>query len=225
MTKGKLIVIEGCDGSGKATQTALLYEKLKERYENTKKVSFPDYESPSSSLAKMYLKGDFGSHPEDVNPYAASTFYAADRFASFKMKWGKLYNNGDIIIADRYTTSNMVHQASKIKTLDEKDKFLDWLIELEYGIYSLPKPDLVFFLDMPPKVSEKLIKERANKFTGKSEKDIHENDEKYLEHSYNNALYISNKYNWTNIKCTDGNKVYTIEEINSKILEKVQDIL
>lgn len=165
MAKGKLIIIEsGSDASGKATQSNRLYERLINEGKQCMKITFPDYNSDSSALVKMYLNGDFGKDPNDVNPYVSSTFYAVDRYASYKTKWGEFYNNGGIIISDRYTTSNMVHQAAKINN-DEKEKFLDWLYDLEFNIYGIPKPDEIIFLDVDPEVSQELMKDRKNKFT------------------------------------------------------------
>lgn len=147
MGKGKLIIIEsGSDASGKATQSERLYERLISEGKKCMKITFPDYESDSSALVKMYLNGDFGKNPNDVSPYVSSTFYAADRYASYKTKWGEFYNSGGIIISDRYTTSNMVHQAAKIES-PEKEKFLEWLYDLEFNIYGIPTPDEVIFLD------------------------------------------------------------------------------
>lgn len=225
MAKGKLIVIEGCDGSGKATQTALLYKELMEKSINVKKIEFPNYESASSSLVKMYLEGDFGTDPLDVNPYAASTFYAVDRFSSFKTIWGHFYNDGGVVIADRYVTANMIHQASKFNDNKEKDSFLDWLYDLEYIKYQLPVPDMVIFLNMDPDISEVLMKERENKFTGEAEKDIHEKDKNYLVKSYNNAIYVCKKYNWCIINCFDSNGVRSIEDINKDIYNAVIKII
>lgn len=225
MAKGKLIVIEsGTDGSGKATQTKLLYDRLTAEDYKIKKVSFPDYDSESSSLVKMYLRGDFGSDPNDVNAYVTSTFYAVDRFASFKTNWGKFYNDGGIIISDRYTTSNMVHQGAKIDK-DQKDKFLDWLADLEFNLYGLPKPDIVIFLDVPPLVSKELMKDRLNKITGRKEKDIHEKDPEYLIQSYNHSMYVANKYNWVNINCINKDKLRSIEDIHEEIYTHVKEIL
>ena len=146
--KGKLIVIEGVDGSGKQTQSEELYQRLKNNGKKIMKISFPDYEAESSALVKMYLRGDFGDNPEEISPYVASSFFAVDRYASFQTKWKEFYQAGGIVIADRYTTSNMVHQASKIADPKERDKFLDWLYDLEFMLYKIPVPDLVFFLDV-----------------------------------------------------------------------------
>lgn len=220
---GKLFVIEsGSDGSGKATQSKKLFDRLlKEKY-NVKKIEFPNYKSKSSELIKMYLNGDFGDNPEDVNAYAASTFYAVDRFASYKIEWGEFYKNGGIIIADRYTTSNMVHQASKINDDKKRDEFLNWVFELEYKLYGLPEPDCVIFLDMPPEYSNKLIIDRNNKFTGNEKKDIHERNYEYLKQCYDNSLYIAKRYKWNKIKCIEDNKVKTIDEIHEQIYNLVK---
>lgn len=145
MTKGKLIIIEAGDGSGKATQTQKLYEHLQADGYKVHKVEFPDYEADSSMLVRMYLNGDFGQHVDDVNAFAASTFFAVDRYASYRMKWKKYYEAGDIILADRYTTSNMVHQAVKITDSAERDAFLDWLWDYEFNKLALPVPDKVVF--------------------------------------------------------------------------------
>lgn len=220
---GRLIVIEsGSDGSGKATQSRLLFERLLKDNYKVKKVEFPNYKSGSSEIIKMYLNGNFGKNPEDVNAYAASTFYAVDRFASYKMEWQHFYSQGGIVIADRYTTSNMVHQASKIDNVDERDKFLDWLCNLEYDLYGLPKPDCVLFLDMPPKYSAKLMEKRLNKFTGKKEKDIHENNCEYLMKCYKNSIYIAEKYGWNRVKCIENGKIANVEKIHDNIYKMVQ---
>lgn len=217
MKKGKLIIIEsGSDSSGKATQTQRIYERLKQKGYNIKKITFPNYESPACSPVKMYLNGDFGSNPNDVNAYVASTFYAIDRFASYKTEWKEFYDNGGIIISDRYTTSNMVHQAVKMDKV-EREKYLDWLYDFEFNKCELPIPDCVIFLDMPPEISQKLMKNRLNKITGESEKDIHERNSEYLTKSYVNSLDICKKYSWKKISCVDNEKLKTIEEINNEI--------
>ena len=214
-----LIVFEGVDASGKATQSDRVFEYLKAK-QNTRKISFPDYDSPSSSLVKMYLAGDFGENPGDVSPYAASAFYAVDRYASFKKDWGEYLMGGGTIIADRYVTSNMIHQAAKIEDKAEKDRFLSWVYDFEYGKLSLPKPDKVIFLDMPPKFARELMRERANKITGGKEKDIHEKDTAYLEKAYENAVYVAEKFGWERIKCADTN-VRSIEDITNEIIERL----
>lgn len=219
---GKLIVIEGLDGSGKATQSNLLYEALKNKGVNVKKVTFPDYESDSSALVKMYLSGKFSQSADGVNPYAASTFYAVDRYASFKCNWENFYNDGGIIIADRYTTSNGVHQCSKLDS-DKWESFMDWLYDFEYNKIGIPKPDMVVYLNMSPEVSQKLMSKR---YAGdENKKDIHEKDTKYLEKS-RQAAYFCIKYdNWQEIKCDDGENPLSIEQILDKVICKVNNIL
>src|SRR5690554_3017784 len=160
---GKLICIEAGDGSGKETQTNRLLQRLQESNYKVRKVTYPNYDSESSSLIKMYLRGDFGSRPGDVNPYVASTFYAVDRYASYKKEWESFYREGGIILADRYTTSNMIHQAAKIADLALREEYLDWLWHFEFDMFGLPKPDCVIFLDMPPVFSSQLIQNRRNK--------------------------------------------------------------
>lgn len=220
---GKLIIIEsGSDASGKATQTRKLYERLLTDGYNIKKVEYPNYRSESSSLVKMYLRGDFGSKASDVDPYVSSTFFAADRYASYKTEWEDFYKNDGIILSDRYTTSNMVHQASKMDE-SNRDKYLDWLFDYEFNLYKIPKPDCVIFLDVPIEFSKKLMENRKNKFTGEDKKDIHESDLKYLESSYNNALYIADKYNWKKIKCVENNNLRSIDDIHEEIYKIVID--
>lgn len=219
--KGKLIIIEGSDGSGKATQTKKLYDRLEQNNYNIKKVEFPNYDSESSALVKMYLRGDFGKHAEDVDPYICSTFFAVDRYASFKTEWEEFYNDGGIIICDRYTTSNMIHQASKME-VEERDKYLEWLNDLEFNLYKIPKPDCVIFLDVPVEMSQKLMKDRNNKITGESEKDIHESDFDYLKKSYENSLYIAKKYDWQRINCIKDDNMRTIDDIHEEIYSIVE---
>ncbi len=221
---GKLIIIEAGDGSGKATQTERLYNRLVQEKRNVRKVTFPDYKSNSSALIKMYLNGDFGNSPDAVNPYAASSFYAVDRYASYKQDWGEFYKQGGIIIADRYTTSNMVHQAVKIIEKTEKDAFLDWLWDLEFVKFGLPIPDGVIFLDMPPAYSKILRDERA-KLQGQQMPDIHERDEQYLENCYVNYCEIADKYQWRKIPCINHGTLKTVEEIHEAVYQAVQKII
>lgn len=218
----KLIVIEGTDASGKQTQSELLYEFYQKENTNVIRLCFPDYESPSSALVKMYLNGDFGKTADSVDGKIASIFYAADRYASYKTKWEEIASDPNaVIIFDRYVTSNMIHQAVKVKDTKEKDAFLDWLYELEYGIFKLPQPDYVIFLNMPPEKAEALMKNRANKITNQAEKDIHESDQDYLRACYENACYVAEKYNWTVIPCVKGDNIRSIQEIQDEIRNKV----
>lgn len=223
--KGILIAIDGVDASGKESQSKALYSRLKEAGYNVLRVSFPDYDSESSSLVKMYLSGAFGEDPNAITPYVASTFYAADRFASYTTKWKAFYESGGIVIADRYTTANMVHQASKIRDENEKNVFLDWLWNLEYEIYGIPKPKQVFFMDMPPEYSTKLMDGRKNKFTGDAQKDIHEKDKNHIREAYENALYVAGKYNWELIRCVSEDTIRSIDTISDEIYLKVEAIL
>lgn len=222
---GKVIVIEGTDSSGKETQTKRLYEKLLNGGVEVKKLSFPNYESPACEPVKMYLAGAFGDKALDVSPYPVSTMYAIDRYASFKMEWEKFYENGGVLVTDRYTTSNMVHQASKISDEVKKDEYLNWLVDLEYKKIGIPEPDMVIFLNMPTEMAAKLMAERKNKITGEEKKDIHEKDLEYLKKSYDNACKIAKKYSWQEIKCVENGNLKTIEEIGEEIYSLVKGIL
>lgn len=222
---GKLIVIEGTDSSGKQTQTEKLYERLEKEYDKIKKISFPNYDSPACEPVKMYLAGEFGTDAQKVNPYPASTMYAIDRYASYKKDWEEFYKENGIILTDRYVTSNMIHQASKISDKEEKEVYLNWLEDLEYNKISIPRPDLTIFLNMPPEMANKLMEARKNKITGEDKKDIHEKNKEYLRKSHENACEIAKKYNWIEIKCVDGERLKTINEINDEIYEEVKKIL
>lgn len=221
--KGKLFVIDGTDGSGKQTQFNKLKERLDQENIDYRTVSFPNYDSPSSSLVKMYLSGEFGKNAKDVSPYIASTFYAADRYATFKKEYEEYYNNGGIILADRYTTANMVHQAGKIEDKEELEKFLNWLWDFEFNLYGLPVPTEVFFLNMPVEKSLELIKDRDNKFTNDAKKDIHESDVNHLKDAHKAACYVAKKYNWYEINCVDSNNnIRTIEDIHKEIYNEIE---
>ncbi len=222
---GKIFVVDGCDSSGKETQAKALFEKLKLEGYKVRFLSFPNYNSDASALVKMYLNGDFGDNADDVDSYVASSFYAVDRYASYMTDWKSFYQEGGILICDRYTTSNMVHQASKIDNLEDKEVFLDWLSNLEYGIYKLPIPNEIIFLDMPPDFAQKLMADRKNKITGESKKDIHENDFDYLKRSYHNAIYVAKKFNWHTVNCTEGNVIKPIDEISNEIYNLVKRML
>ena len=203
----------------------MLYKRLNSEFERVNKVSFPNYESPSSSIVKMYLNGDFGTDANSVNAYTASSFFALDRYASVNGEWKDIFHNDGIVIADRYVTSNMVHQASKIDISAEKDAFLDWLYDFEYKKLSLPEPDLIIFLDMPVKYAIELMHNRKNKINHSDVKDIHESDTEYLTKSYNNAVGVANKYGWHTISCVKDGKVRTIEDIADEIYNKVKFVL
>ena len=222
---GKLFVIDGTDGSGKQTQFEELKKRLDKENIKYKTVSFPNYGSPSSSLVKMYLSGEFGEDPKAVNAYVASTFYAADRFATFKKDYEEYYKNGGIILADRYTTAYMVHQAGKITDAIERDKFLEWLWDFEFNLYGLPVPTKVFFLNMPIEKSMELMKNRENKFSHTTTKDIHERNKEHLEDSHKAACYVAKKYDWCEINCVKDNNIRTIEDIHEEIYKTVKECL
>ncbi len=217
--KGKLIVIEGLDGSGKGTQAELLCQTLKQQGCKVRKVSFPDYDSDSSALIKMYLAGQFGTDPSAVNAYAASTFYAVDRYASFKKNWEDFYRDGGIVVADRYTTSNAVHQCSKLPR-EQWDSYLQWLFDFEYRLVGIPAPDKVIYLQVDPAVSQKLM---TGRYQGdESKKDIHEKDLSYLDRSRRAAEYCAEKLGWKTVRCVTGGQMRTIEDIHNEILEIIK---
>lgn len=222
---GKLFVIDGTDASGKQTQLNKLKERFDKENIDYRLASFPNYESESSTLVKMYLSGEFGKNAKDVSPYIASTFFAADRYVTFKKDLEEYYNNDGIILADRYTTSNMVHQAGKIDNKEEREKFLNWLWDFEFNLYKLPVPTKVFFLNMPPEYAFKLMEKRENKFTHEAQKDIHENDKNHIIDSYNAACDVATKYNWIKIDCVKDNKIRTIDEIHEDIFNKIKNIM
>lgn len=216
-----LIVIEGLDGSGKGTQSELLAEYA-QSHGGVKKITFPDYDSPSSSLVKMYLAGEFGTDASSVNAYAASAFYAVDRFASYQTKWKSEYLAGKTIIADRYVTANIVYQLSKLPKT-EWNAYIHWLEDFEYCKLGLPRPDRVLYLDVPPKVSQILLKKRYDGDISK--KDIHEKNLAFLMHCRECALYAANKLGWTVLNCAEGESLRTIEDIHTEILSELEGLL
>ena len=215
MANGKLFIIEAGDGSGKETQTRLLTERLVREGHRVVPVTFPDYAADSSMLVRMYLRGDFGARADDVNAYAASTFFAVDRYASYRTKWGRDYEAGAIILADRYTTSNMVHQAVKLTDAAERDTFLDWLYDLEFRKMGLPVPDAVFFLDMEPRAAERLG----------SAPDIHERDAAYLARVHDAYVLLAARYGWVRIPSSLDGEPLPIAEIHEKLYGEVRRFL
>ena len=215
---GKLIVFEGTDGSGKATQTALLCRELESRGVPFRKLEFPRYKEESSALLRLYLSGAFGTDPADVNAYAAATFFSVDRYASFKQDWGGWYRQGGLVIADRYTTSNAVHQTSKLPP-QERQAFLDWLFDFEYRLMGIPAPDVVVYLSVDPAVSQSLM---TGRYQGdESRKDIHEGNLGYLRRSREAAEYCTEKLGWKKIECCRDGVMRPIEDIQEEILELV----
>lgn len=219
---GKLIVIEGTDGSGKSTQFRRLTEHLQQDAQEFKTLVFPRYSEPSSSLIRMYLGGEFGSKPTDVNAYAASAFYAVDRYASFKQDWGEWYRQGGLIVSDRYTTSNAVHQASK-EPAEKQREFLKWLYEFEYDRLGLPRPDLTLYLDVPTDFTEKLLRNREE--ATNTQADIHEKDMEYLTTCRNTGRAAAAFYGWTVIECVRDGKMRSIEDIHEEIYRHVRQCL
>ena len=216
-----LIVIEGLDGSGKATQAKLLTNYLKDGLGvAVRQISFPDYESNSSALIKMYLAGEFGTKPDDVNAFAASSFFAVDRYASFKKDWEKDWKSG-IIIADRYTTSNAVHQCSKLNE-SEWDGYLDWLFRFEYELLGIPEPTAVIYLRVEPEVSRGLLTERYH--GDMSKEDIHEKDREYLNRCQKAAAYCSQKLGWLEINCTEDGAMRPIHAIQDDIQNGIRSL-
>lgn len=216
--RGRLIVIEGLDGSGKATQTRLLVQALTARGLPVRGITFPNYQSDSSALVRMYLAGAFGSHPDDVNPYAASAFYAVDRYAGYKADWGGFYHSGGILVADRYTTSNAVHQCAKLPR-EEWDGFLGWLFRFEYARLGIPAPDRVVYLRLDPAVSQQLL---AARYAGdENKKDIHERDTEYLARSRAAAEYCAAQFGWQAVECAAGGAMRPTEEIGREVLADI----
>ncbi|MBR7121875.1 MAG: deoxynucleoside kinase [Oscillospiraceae bacterium] len=219
---GKLIVIEGTDGSGKSTQFRLLSEHLNADKISFKNLVFPRYQEESSALIRMYLGGQFGSRPSDVNAYAASAFYAVDRYASYKMDWGQWYASGGLVLSDRYTTSNAVHQASK-ETGNARREYLKWLYEFEYDKLKLPRPDLVIYLDVPTDFTEKMLRGREQ--STNTQADIHEKDMQYLATCRNCGREAAAYYNWKIIECVKDGAMRTIEDIHAEIYAAVRQCL
>ena len=218
----KLIIIEGLDGSGKSTQVKLLEEYFKAKNIDYKKIKLPDYDNPSSTLVKLYLGGEFGKSADDVNAYAAGAFYAVDRFASYKLNWGSDYENGTVILADRYATSNSIYQMEKISE-DEWDSYLEWSADFEYNKIGIPSPDAVIYLDMPVEISQRLMTSRYNGDEGK--KDVHEVNVEFLKKCRKSALYTANKQGWKVVECSDGENPLSIDRIHKEIIKIVEEEL
>jgi len=219
---GKLIVIEGTDGSGKSTQFKRLTDRLLEEGKTFQKLVFPQYAEPSSALIRMYLGGEFGSRPTDVNAYAASAFYAVDRYASYKKVWGEYYEQGGLILSDRYTTSNAVHQASK-EAPENRNQFLHWLYEFEYKLLGLPRPDVTIYLDVPTAFTEKLLRGREE--ATNTQADIHEQDMTYLATCREMGRAAAEFYGWTIINCVKDGVMRSIEDIHEEIYNHVKSSL
>ena len=219
---GKLIVLEGTDGSGKSTQFRLLTQRLEQEQRSFQKLVFPQYSEPSSALIRMYLGGEFGAKPSDVNAYAASAFYSVDRYASYKKVWGQWYEDGGLVISDRYTTSNAVHQTSK-EPEEKQGDFLKWLYDFEYDKLGLPRPDLVIYLDVPTDFTEQMMRRReADTHT---HADIHEQDMAYLATCRRTGKAAAEYYGWTVIHCVKDGAMRSIEDIHEEIYRHVAECL
>jgi dTMP kinase len=219
---GKLIVIEGTDGSGKSTQFRMMSQRLEQEQVSFRHIVFPRYSEESSALIRMYLGGAFGSKPSDVNAYAASSFYAVDRYASYKMDWGQWYEDGGLVLSDRYTTSNAVHQASK-ETGEKQAQFLNWLYEFEYDKLGLPRPDLTIYLDVPTDFTEKMLRGREQ--ATNTSADIHEKDMSYLATCRECGREAAQFYGWTMIQCVKDGQMRSIEDIHNEIYAAVKRCL
>ena len=219
---GKLIVIEGTDGSGKSTQFGLLTKRVAAEGRQFQKLVFPQYAEESSALIRMYLGGQFGSSPADVNAYAASAFYAVDRYASYKKVWGQWYEEGGLVLSDRYTTSNAVHQASK-EPEETRGEFLRWLYEFEYDKLGLPRPDLTIYLDVPTDFTEKMM--RSREAATNTTADIHEKDLQYLATCRRMGKAAAAFYGWTVIDCVRDGQMRSIEDIHEEIYRHVMACL
>lgn len=223
--KGTIISIEGTDGAGKHTQQQMLLNKLNELGLKTFAQAFPNYESESSKPVKMYLGGEFGDKANCLDSYEASTLYATDRLCTYKKSIKSHYENGEIILFDRYVQSNFIHQCSKIEDESEKEKYLKWVQEFEFDILHLPRPDIVFFIEMPVQKSMELAKARENYKTGDI-KDIHEEDFSYMEKSYNNGISLAKKFNWNIIHClNEKNEIKPANEIHEEIMKLIKQKL
>jgi len=219
---GKLIVLEGTDGVGKSTQFSLLLEHLKNDGISCRTVAFPQYREPSSALIRMYLGGEFGTKPSDVNAYAASVFYAVDRYASWKKDWKKDYEDGTLIICDRYTTSNAVHQGSKEPPENRAD-YYNWLYETEFKLLGLPKPDLVIYLDAPIELTEAMMRKRESQTNTNA--DIHEKDLAYLRLCRTSGREAAEFYGWKIIHCAKDGAMRTREDIHEEVFRLVAKCL
>ena len=216
---GKLLVVEGVDGCGKTTQVARLRASLEQAGVSLRQIKLPDYGDPSSTLVQMYLSGDFGREPGDVNAYAASAFYAVDRFASFTRHWKADYEAGKLILADRYTTSNVLYQMVKLPQA-EWDSYLAWLRDFEYGKLGIPEPDLVLYLDVPVEVSQQLL---LNRYEGdERKKDIHEGNIRYLRTCREAALYACEKLHFCRIDCSYAGELLEETEVARRIFSCVK---
>lgn len=220
--RGKLIVFEGTDGAGKATQTRYMARRLEKEGVSFREIDFPRYGSPFAEPAKLYLEGRLGDKPGDVSAYASSVLFAVDRFASYREDWGRAYEAGELILANRYTTSNAVHQASKLEA-GEREAYLTWLFDLEYRRLELPEPDLVIYLDLPTEISEQMLRRREA--ATHTQADIHERDEAYLRRCRESASEIVRALGWKRVDCSRDGSLRTPEDIHQEVWALVRPLL
>ena len=215
---GRLVVFEGIDGSGKSTQFKMICDRLTDEGREFKRLVFPRYDEPSSALIKMYLAGDFGVNPDSVNAYAASSFYAVDRYASFVQDWREYYNDGGLILTDRYTTSNALHQGAKIAAAGRED-FFKWLYEYEFSLIGLPVPDLVFFMNIDPDLAgARLLRRQTETDTSA---DIHEKDMVYLKVCAESGEQAASQFGWYKVNCLENGTERNEEEIHAEIYKRI----
>ncbi|MGI5978600.1 MAG: dTMP kinase [Oscillospiraceae bacterium] len=222
MATGKLIVFEGIDGSGKSTQFKLLTDRLKAEGRDFRQVTFPRYANSSSALLRSYLNGEFAQNPEDVSAYAASTFFFVDRYASYKTDWGAYYQNGGLVLCDRYTTSNAIHQGAKLPRA-ELPAFLDWLYDFEFDKMELPKPDTVLYMDTTLEACLAQMARRQSET--QTHGDIHETHTDYLRACLETGAYAADHLGWQKIRCTEGGAVRPIADIQEDIYKVVKGVL
>lgn len=220
--KGKLIVLEGVDGSGKSTQFRLLTQALEDRCVDFRTVAFPRYKEDSSALLRAYLNGDFGSDPSDVSAYAASTFFFVDRYASYKTDWGEYYRSGGLVLCDRYTTSNAIHQGAKLPGA-EREGFFRWLYDFEFGLMELPRPDAVLYMDVDLKGCVSRLRERER--TGQSRADIHEAHDSYLADCLSAGALAAEKLGWHRVRCLENGAMRSAGDIHTDILNYMEELL
>jgi len=218
MVKGNLIVFEGIDGSGKSTQFNMLCERLEKEARDFRRIRFPRYDKPSSALIKMYLGGELGDNPNAINAYAASSFYAVDRYASFMQDWSEYYKRGELILTDRYTTSNAIHQGAKFSD-DERGGFLEWLYNYEFDLLGLPRPDLVIYMNISADIVARRLLSRQND-TGTS-RDIHEKDADYLRQCSILGKHAADFYNWHCVDCVKDGRELSVDELHDTVYDIV----
>lgn len=217
---GKLIAVEGLDGAGKKTQSDKLLEYLKSHGKKVREVEFPDYASRSSTLVRMYLGGELGKTPDSTNAYAASTFFACDRYVSYVTGWRDFLAESDsFVIANRYTTANAYHQLAKLPR-GEWDDFLSWLWDFEFSKLALPEPDCVVCLSVPPEFSLRNVEKRCAEKNIK--KDIHEADGEYLKRCYDAAEYAAEKLGWHMIRCVENEAMLPVDAVFERLLADIE---